>query len=268
MGEWEVVPTGGALGASVRGLDLRRPLATGEVAELREAFLRHAVLLFPNQTVSEEDQVRFSRYFGEPVPHVREQPDRPIREIFLISNVTADGKPLGALGNDEIQFHSDLSYRDRPGSLSMLHAIEVPAAGGDTYWANLYSAYEALDPTLKERLTGLRAVHRHPREQQNPPEPASHPVVSTHPETGRKLLYVNPYFTKYIVGLEAAESRELLDRLLAAVTDPRWTWRHRWRVGDLVMWDNRCTMHRRDGFPNHLRRVMKRTQMFADPPRP
>jgi taurine dioxygenase len=251
----------------VHGIDLRRPLSDGEVARLRGAFLQHGLLVFPRQSIGEEDQVRFSRYFGEPVPHVREQPDRLVREIFIISNVTKDGQPIGALGNEELEFHSDLSYRDRPGSISMLFAVEVPETGGDTYWANLYQAHDTLEPALRERVSGLRAVHRHPREQQNPPIPASHPVICTHPETGRKVLYVNPQFTRYIEGVDAEESRRLLARLLAHVTDPRWTWRHHWHVGDLLMWDNRCMMHRRDGFDNALRRVMKRTQMFGDPPR-
>jgi taurine dioxygenase len=266
MDDPQIVPTGGALGAEVRGVDLRQPLPAGGVNRLRAAFLDRCVLFFRDQRISEEDQVRFSRYFGDPVPHVREQPDRPIQEIFIISNVEEDGKPIGALGNDEIKFHSDLSYMPRPGSISMLYAIEVPESGGDTVWANCYATYEALDEGLKRRVAGLRAVHKHPRPQQNPPVPASHPVVRTHPETGRKVLYVSPHLTSHIEGLGEQEGRGLLDRLIAHGTQPRFAWTHRWRVGDLLMWDNRCTMHRRESFDNNQRRVMKRTQMFGDEP--
>jgi len=262
----QIVLTGGALGAEVRGLDLRHPLSAEMVSRLRAAFLDYCVLLFRDQQIGEEDQVRFSRYFGDPVPHVREQPDRPVKEIFVVSNVEEDGKPLGALGYEEISFHSDLSYLHQPGSISILYAVEVPPSGGETMWVNGYAAYDALAEDLKERVTRLRAVHQHPRPQQNPSVPASHPVIRTHPETGRKVLYVNPQFTKSIEGLSEGESRELLDRLMAHATEPRFIWTHRWRAGDLVMWDNRCTMHRREAFDNRQRRVMKRTQMLGDPP--
>ncbi len=261
-----VVPSGGPLGAEVMGLDLREPLSAEGVTRLRQALLEHQVLLFRDQHPSEEDQVRFTRYFGEPVPHVREQPDRPIPEIFIISNVTENGMPIGALGNEEIAFHSDLSYLPIPGATSILYAIEVPPRGGETMWANCYLAYDSLPPELRARIEGLRAAHFHPRPQQNPPRPAVHAIVRTHPETRRRSLYVNPHFTRYVEGLCGEESRALLDRLLAHVTSPRFVWTHHWRAGDLVMWDNRCTMHRRESFDNSQRRVMKRTQILGDAP--
>jgi len=262
----EVVPSGGPLGADVKGLDLREPLSAEWVRPLRQAFLEHQVLLFRDQRLSEEDQVRFTRYFGEPVPHVREQPDRPIPEIFIISNVTENGVPIGALGNEEIAFHSDLSYLPSPGSISILYAIEVPQRGGETMWANCYLAYDSLAPELRGRIEGLRAAHFHPRREQNPPRPAVHPIVRTHPETRKRSLYVNPHFTRYVEGLSSEESRALLDRLLLQVSSPRFVWTHPWRAGDLVMWDNRCTLHRRESFDNNSRRVMKRTQILGEPP--
>ena len=262
----QIIPTGGALGVEVRGLDLRNPLSSETVNRLRAAFLDHGVLFLRNQQLSEAEQVRFSRYFGNPVPHVREQPDRPIPEIFIISNVEENGKPIGALGNEEIRFHSDLSYMPRPGSISMLYAVEIPETGGDTMWANLYSAYETLDEQTKTQIAKLRAIHQHPRPQQNPPVPASHPVVCTHPETGRRVLYASPHLTSHIEDIGAEEGRALLDRLIAHATQPRFVWTHHWRVGDLLMWDNRCTMHRRESFDNNQRRIMKRTQMFGDEP--
>ena len=211
MDSFEVIPTGGALGAEVRGLDLRTELDADTVRVLRGAFLDHCVLFFRDQAISQEDLVRFTRYFGEPVPHVRPQPDRPIEEIFVISNVTEDGKPIGALGSEEIPFHSDLSYLPEPGTISMLYALEIPEEGGETMWANGYASYEALDHSVQSRIDGLRAVHRHPIDALNTPEPTMHPVVRTHPETGRKVIYVSPHLTRHIAGLDRRDGQVLLD---------------------------------------------------------
>ncbi len=263
MDPFEVIPTGGALGAEVRGLDLRVELDADIVRALRESFLDHCVLFFRNQLISQEDLVRFTRYFGEPIPHVRPQPDRPIEEIFVISNVTEDGKPIGALGSEEIPFHSDLSYLPAPGTISMLYALEIPDEGGETMWANGYASYEALDHRVKSRIDGLRAVHRHPIDALNTPEPTMHPVVRTHPETGREVIYVSPHLTHHIADLDLKEGQVLLDELIAHATDARFVWKHRWQVGDLVVWDNRCTMHRRTPFDDRHRRVMWRTQIFG-----
>ena len=260
----EVIPSGGALGAEIRGLDLRLPLDAATVGQLRRALLDHCVLVFRGQPISEADQVRFTGYFGRPVEHVRRQPDRPVKEIFLISNIEENGQPIGALGHGELSFHSDLSYLRRPGTLSLLYAVEVPESGGSTQWCNGYAAYEELDDDLRTRVHGLRAIHRHPVEDQNPPEPVDHPVLRTHPETGRRTLYVGPHLTRSIVGMEPAESRALLDRLFAHMVQPRFVWTHHWRVGDLVMWDNRATMHRREPFPADQRRLMKRTQVLGE----
>ena len=263
MDPFEVTPTGGALGAEVTGLDLRTELDAETVRQLRTAFLDHCVLFFRGQEISQRDLVRFTRYFGEPVPHVRPQPARPIEEIFVISNVTEDGKPIGALGSEEIPFHSDLSYLPEPGTISLLYAIEIPERGGETMWANGYAAYEALDPEARSRVDGLHAVHRHPIDALNTPEPTMHPVVRTHPETGRKVIYVSPHLTSHIADMEREEGRALLDALIAHATHSRFVWKHRWQVGDLVMWDNRCTMHRRMPFDDRQRRVMWRTQVFG-----
>ncbi len=260
----QIAPTGGALGAEIMGLDLTHPLPTDVVRSVRQALLDHSVVFLRKQHISEADQIRFTNYFGRPVEHVREQPDRPIKEIFIISNVVENGQPIGALNNDEISFHSDLSYMPQPGTISILYAVELPATGGATHWCNCRAAYDALDDDFKARLKGLRAVHRHPVPAQNPPDPARHPVVCTHPESGHKALYVSPHLTRYIEGLDAALSRELLDRLAQHMLQPRFVWTHDWQLGDLVMWDNRSTMHRREAFPAAERRLMKRTQIFND----
>ena len=259
-----VEPTGGALGARIGNLDLSQPLSDNQVAVVRQALLDHCVLVFADQHLADEDLVRFTSCFGTPVKHVRKQPDRDVEEVFIISNVWENGEPIGALGSEEIGFHSDLSYLPAPGTISLLYAVEVPAVGGDTHWCNCYAAYEALDDAMKRRLVGLHAVHRHYVESQNPPEPVAHPVVCTHPETGRKSLYVGPHLTKCIQGMESSASEELLGDLYRHVEQPRFVWSHHWRIGDLVMWDNRPTMHRRDPFPDSERRVMKRTQIFND----
>ncbi len=261
----EVRPTGGPLGAWVTNVDLGKPLSPPVVAALKEALLEHLVLFFRDQRLTEEQQVDFTRHFGEPDVHVRDQPERPVEEIFIVSNVTEHGMRIGALGNGELTFHSDLSYLPRPGTISIVQAIEVPPAGGDTQWANCYAAYDALPGELLSRVKGRRALHRHDEKAQNPPEPVWQPIVRTHPETGRRATYVSPQFTRAIEGLEDAGSRELLDTLLAHVTNPRFVWTHRWRPGDVVVWDNRCTMHRRESFDDRHRRILKRTQVFGEP---
>lgn len=260
----QVVPTGGALGAEIRGLDLSHPLPQDTVQCLRQALLDHCVIFFRHQQISESDQVRFTSYFGRPIEHVREQPDRPIKEIFYISNIQENGQPIGALGNEELTFHSDLSYLPQPGRISVLYAVELPKVGGATQWCNGYAAYEALGADLKTRLHGLRAIHRHPIDAQNHPGLVTQPVVRTHPETKRKALFVSPQFTRQIIGIEPSESRQLLEVLFTHMTQPRFVWTHDWRLGDVVMWDNRPTMHRREPFPASERRLLKRTQIFND----
>ena len=259
----EVIATTGALGAEIKGLDLRHPLSEDQIGLIRQALLGHCVVFFRGQTITEKQQVRFTSYFGLPVEHVRQQPNRLLKEIFIVSNVQQDGHAIGALGNREIDFHSDLSYLKKPGTLSLLYTVETPKVGGATQWVNCYAAYEALTDELTQRLIGLRAIHRHPIESQNPRQPVDHPVVRTHPETGRKALYISPHLTKSIVGLSKTESRELLDRLFSHATQGRFVWTHQWIVGDLVVWDNRSTMHRRKFFPPTERRIMKRTQIFG-----
>ncbi len=266
MPELEIIPTGAALGAEVRDLDLSTDLLPHAVEILKNAFLEYSVLIFRGQQLTQPEQVRFTNNFGKPVPHVREQPDREVPEIFVISNVSEGGTSIGSLGNSALPFHSDLSYMPEPGTISILYAVEVPANGGDTSWASSYAAYDALSPDLKKELSVLRAVHRHDLEQQNPSEPAAQPIIRKHPLTNRKVLYVNPQFTRFVVGMESNESEELLERLLQHVTQSRFVYTHQWRVGDVVMWDNRCTMHRRESFDNQDRRIMWRTQMFGEAP--
>ncbi|HSF17197.1 MAG TPA: TauD/TfdA family dioxygenase [Vicinamibacteria bacterium] len=262
----EIVPTGGALGAEVRGVDASTPLDQSVVARLKQGLVDELLLFFRDQRLEDADLVRFTRYFGDARAHVREQPDRPLKEIFVVSNVMEDGKPIGALGSGELAFHSDLSYLPLPGLFSVVYAVEVPRRGGDTQWVNCYAAYDALPSTLRERVLPLRAVHRHGEEKQNPATPAAHPVIRTHPQTNRRAIFVGHQFTRYVVGVSKGESRAILEQLLAHVSRPEFVWTHKWRVGDLVIWDNRCTLHRREAFDDRDRRVLKRTQIFGEAP--
>ena len=259
-----VIPSGEALAAEIRDVDLRRPLSEAVANEIRQALLDFQVIFFRNQSVTEQQQVDFTRHFGVPIAHVRDQPDRQVKEIFIISNVKENGEPIGALGNDEISFHSDLSYMRKPGTICTLYAVEVPSVGGETEWVNCYAIYDALDPSMQTRIKGQRALHRHYIESQNPKELIDQPMVRRHPQTDRKSLFVSPHFTKNIVGMSHEESNEILSQLFELVHQPRFKYRHHWQVGDLLVWDNRSTMHRREPFSATERRVMKRTQIFND----
>lgn len=261
---FEILPSGEALGAELRGVALGCGGGADLAAELRRALEAHMVLYARGQAFDEPDQVSFTQIFGEPVEHVRRQPERPVKEIFIISNIERGGAPIGALGHSLIPFHSDLSYMELPGTISVLYAVEVPEAGGETQWCNCCAAYEGLDVDTRRRLCGLEAVHRHPVADQNPTRPVRHPVVRLHPASGRRSLYVSPHLTSHIVGLGEAESKRLLQDLYAHMERPRFVWTHNWRPGDLVVWDNRPTMHRRLAFDPGQRRLMKRTQVFNE----
>ncbi|MBT6277347.1 MAG: TauD/TfdA family dioxygenase [Chromatiales bacterium] len=260
----EIHPSGDALGAEVVGVDAACELSSDCVAIIRKALLDHSVVILRGQRLDGEAQVQFTRYFGEPEIHVRATTGSTVPGIFVVSNVKEDGKPIGALGNDAIDYHSDLAFMPKPGTLSALYALEIPPTGGSTSWCSGYACYDALDSDTKTRLDGLRATHRHPHEPNNPPEIIDHPMAVRHPETGRKALYVTPSFTRSILDLPADDGEALLQRLFHHVAEPRFSWTHHWQVGDLVMWDNRCTMHRRDPFPEQSRRIMHRTQAYND----
>ena len=258
---FNIVPFTPAVAAGVFGLQLRDPLDPLTAATLRRALHQHGVLYFREQDLTEADQVRTSRIFGLPVRHPTSTlPPGPIREITAISNIDESGHPLGALGNDEIHYHADLCFLHTPGSFSTLYALETPATGGETTWIGLRAAFEALDDRWKERLQGLEVVYTHSRPEYNPIHPPAHPLVTTHPESGRRGLYFSPSHAQQIAGIDEATSRALLDELSTIITQERFAWTLRWQTGDFVVWDNRCTMHRRASFPSTERRLLKRTQ--------
>ena len=278
-----VVPTGVALGAEVEGLDLRT-LDDAAFAAILEAWHAHAVLLFRGQDLTPDDLIAFSRRFGA-LDHAPVQENgqsivagRP--ELYIVSNVLDDaGKPIGSLGNGEAVWHTDMSYLPRPPKASMLYALEVPPAGGDTHFASMSAAYDSLPPALRARAQGLMVKHDGtynsggflragvtPTDDPRSAPGHLHPLVCRHPDTGRSMLYLGRRRMAYIDGLSLAGSEALLDELWSYATRPALCWKHAWRVGDLVLWDNRCTMHRRDPFDAAARRVMHRTQVKGEAP--
>ena len=196
---------------------------------------------------------------------MRKQRPRQVKEIFLISNVKENGEPIGELGDELIPFHSDLSYLQRPGTLSVLYAVEIPSEGGQTQWCNCTAAYEALDDDLENPPQG-NARRTSPLRRSAKSLPSTSPTPSSAPTPKQVVcsLYVGPHLTKYVGGLNRQDSDTLLGELYAHLEQPRFIWTHEWQVGDLVLFDNRPTMHRRLAFPSDQRRLMKRTQVFND----
>jgi taurine dioxygenase len=274
-----VVPTGAALGAEIRGVDLRT-VDERTFAAIHRAWVEHCVLLFRGQHLSDEDLIGFSRRFGEldwaPIQETGRRFVEGRPEIYVVSNVIENGVPIGSLGAGEAVWHTDMSYIPDPPKASMLYALEVPPAGGNTGFVNMYAVYESLPSVLQRRIEGLSLKHdgtynsggyvRQGVEAVDDPvrSPGEvHPLVCTHPESKRRVLYLGRRRNAYITGLPLAESEALLDELWRYVTDDL-TWYNEWRVGDLVMWDNRCTMHRRDPFDAGERRIMHRTQIKGE----
>lgn len=282
----EVIPSGAALGAEVRGVDLSKPLTDDAFTAIQQAWYDHIVLLFRGQKLSDGDLIRFSRHFGEldiaPASATdmagAQEKSRP--EIWIISNVLENGKPIGALGDKEAEWHTDMSYVAAPPMASVLYSLEIPKTGGDTSFANMYKALEALPVDLRAAVEGrscnhdasttsvgeLRAGADAVVDVRAAPG-AKHPAIRTHPATGGKALYLGRRLNGYIEGYSVEESERLLDRLWAHCAKPEFSWTHKWAVGDLLIWDNRCAIHRRDGFDGRERRVMHRTQIKGDAPR-
>jgi len=272
-----VEPVNAALGAEIRGVDLRA-IDDATFAVIHRAWLDYQVLLFRDQALTDEQLVAFSRRFGElDEAPVQESGQRFVAghpEIYVVSNVVQDGVPIGSLGAGEAVWHTDMSYLPRPPKASVLYALEVPPRGGDTSFCSMSAAWEQLPGALKQRAGGLRVKHDgtynsggYVRQGVTPTgDPRTspgtlHPLVYAHPETGRQALYLGRRRNAYIEGLPLDESEALLDEIWEEATRDELTWRHQWRAGDLVLWDNRCTMHRRDAFDPASRRVMHRTQI-------
>jgi taurine dioxygenase len=298
---FSIVPLNDEVGAEITGIDLSKPLDEAAFAGIRDAFFRHSVLVFRDQNITEEQQIAFSRRFGELEIHVLQQflhPRHP--EILLISNIVENGRNIGIVDAGRY-WHTDLAYKPVPSLGSLLYAIEVPRNDegrplGDTLFASVAAAYDALPEDLKQRAAGLKALNslehtfdrnrkdRDIRTEQPQPEAeriertrvteeqkraaeAVHPVIRTHPVTGRKCLYVNDSTTVKIIDLPQREGEQLLDELRARCIRKDFVYRHKWQVGDLVMWDNCSSQHQ--AVPNYelpRRRLMHRTTITGSVP--
>ena len=281
----QIIPSGRALGAEIRNLNLRN-LSDSEFDSIRDAWLNHLVVLLRAQQLTDEDLIRFSRRLGNldwaPVQETGRRFVEGHPEIYVVSNVIENGVPIGSLGAGEAVWHTDMSYLETPPKASLLYALEVPRAGGNTYFCNMYLAYEHLPASLKRRASGLQVKHdgtynsgvyvRQGLTAVNDPVTspgAYHPLVVTHPETGRRALYLGRRRNAYLGGLSLVESEALLDELWSYATRDEIVWHNEWQAGDVVLWDNRCTMHRLDPFDPQSRRILHRTQIQGGiPPRP
>lgn len=271
-----------ALGAEILGVDLRCDIAMETVAAIIDAWHQHLVILFRNQSLSEDEQIRFARHFG-----VLQQRGRPAEArneasrlkypelTMLVSNIRENGKLIGSLADGEMHFHSDFCYVERPAKGTFLYAMEIPSHGGDTLFLNMYKAYETLPNALKARIEGRKAINAYHYESVtreingakldlSAHKQYAQPMVRTHPETRRKALYVNRLMTFTVEGMDQAEGSALLDQIFAHIEQDQFIYAHKWRVGDLILWDNRCTLHARTDFSNKERRLLRRHVVEGD----
>jgi taurine dioxygenase len=267
------------LGAEVSAVDLAVPLSRADLGAIEAAWQTRLVIVARGQQVSDPQLLAFSRQFGEldpPGPNPYGEPfNKQFPEINVISNVIENGKPIGNLGAGEAVWHADMTYVDVPPKAAALYSLEVPQnGGGNTYFADMFAAYEALPATLKETIKGKVAVHDASRNSAGllrkgyaevtdvrETKGARHPLVRTDPQTGRKAMFLGRRPNSYVIGMSVADSEKLLDELWAHATQSLFAMSHKWKVGDLLMWNNLSVLHRRDPFDANLRRVMHRTQI-------
>jgi len=277
---FEVVPTGAALGAEIIGIDLCNVSETA-FAQLRKTWVEHEVLLFRDQTLTDSDLIRFSGYLGklEHAP-IQESGRRFVDgypELYVVSNVIENGVPIGSLGAGEAVWHTDMSYLPDPPIASLLYALEIPGSGGETAFCTMTGSYVAMPESLKTRIQGLRVKHDGtynsggyvragvvPDDDPRTAPGTIHPLVCLHPESNKKALYLGRRRNAYIEDYSLEDSSALLDEVWAFATRSEFTWQHEWRPGDVVLWDNRSTMHRRNAFDPNSRRILHRTQIKGD----
>src|ERR1700716_1327202 len=279
----EVTPLASACGAEIKGVDLTKPLSEGTVEAIRDAWGKYLVLVFRGKQVSQDDQLRFACYFGdlgsrkkapEKLRSRAEGVQQDHEKVLLVTNIKVDGQPIGAFGDGEVWFHIDSGYTARPYKYTFLHAIELPSTGGNTLFANMYKAYEAVPRALKERLKGRQALHIHEYKRSEKANLSAdisgiphfcHPVFVTHPDTGRKTLFVDRLMTARIEGLDPSESDAILEQLYEIGERREFIFEHVWQLGDFLMWDNRCTIHARTDFPKGERRLLRRCTVEGGP---
>jgi len=269
-----VRPLSPALGAEITGVDLRDPIDGALKQKFLDAWHHYLVLLLRNQTLDEDAQVRFAETFGT---LAKTSSGRAFSakhpSVMLVSNIREDGKPIGALPDGEMHFHTDQCHQAIPARATLLYAIEVPSKGGNTLFANAYSAYETLPADIRHRIAGRRALNAYTTDTtlrtasyDDAKSSYWHPVVRTHPVTGRKALYVNRLMTREIEGLPREESDALLQKLFDHQEQPKFIYEHVWRPGDILMWDNRCTLHARTDFSAGERRLLRRVTILGEKP--
>jgi alpha-ketoglutarate-dependent taurine dioxygenase len=270
-----VRPLSPALGAEITGVDLREPIDAMLKQKLLDTWHEHQVILLRNQMLDEDAQVRFAETFGPPARSTSGRTYKGVKNpaVMLVSNIREDGKPIGALPDGEMHFHTDQCHQVAPAAATMLYAIEIPSKGGNTLFANAYKAYETLPDDIKQRLAGRRALNAYTTDSTTRStnyEGANssywHPAVRTHPATKRKALYVNRLMTREIEGLPREESDALLQMLFDHQEQPQFVYEHVWRPGDIVMWDNRCTLHARTDFSAGERRLLRRVTLIGEAP--
>jgi len=269
----DVVPLTKHIGAEIRGLDLREKPDDATIKAIYQTWLDHIVIIFPDQKLSQEDLIRVTGYFGE-----QGMPRRPpkffpkgyskiLPGIMMISNIRENGEPIGALPDGEMMFHHDMIHAEVPSKATMLFSVEIPDRGGDTLFASGYAAYETLDPAIKSRLEGKKALHHYNYGSVQKGDGKGteafaecvHPVFRTHDDTKKKAVYVNRLMTVKVVDVPEKESDELLNAVYDHAEKKEFVYAHQWRLGDLLLWDNRCSSHARTDFPSTQRRLMLRT---------
>lgn len=286
-----VVPAQAALGAEVQDVDLTK-IDDATFRMIHEQWLEHLLLVFRGQKFVVQDLVNLVRRFGTPVTssnlHKRDLEERTANKVFnlppevtVVTNLRENDKPVGILGDGEVVWHSDFSFKEEPTAARMLLAVEVPPSelGGHTYFVNCYAAYDTLSDEMKKRILGKTikqanivdtAMQVRPgasldMDVRDIPGP-SHPIISTHPETGRNMLFLGRRHSAYVNGCTLEESEALLNELWAHCTQSRFAYEHHWAVGDVVVWDNRATLHRRDAFNSQSRRVLYAAQVEGHRP--
>jgi alpha-ketoglutarate-dependent taurine dioxygenase len=274
-----------ALGAAIRGVDLRQPLDTETFQAVHDAWMRHLVVVFPGQPITDEEHVAFTRFFGEPeIFHQTIIRSRAVKEIFRVSNVDDDDN-LMPPSHPTVQqvslaqlWHTDSSYRNMPCVGSLLHGVEISRTGGETQFINMYMVYDELPDSLRAQIEGRRARHDfgnlHRLRDLKPlteaekaaMPPAWQPLVHRHPVTGRKSLYISPIYNDAVEGLDDSGAHRLIEDLTAFAAQPRFMYKHTWSPHDVLMWDNRCTVHAVTPHDPTERRVMHRTTIMGDQP--
>ena len=266
------------IGAEITGIDLSEEQSTETMSSLKQEWLEHIVLLFRGQELNQEAQLRATEFFGEigylarPANEYPVGYDKLLPNVMLISNIRENGEPIGALPDGEMMFHHDMLHAEVPHKGTMLYSVEIPSYGGQTLFASGYAAYDSLPEKIRQPLEGRKAKHHYNYGSTQKGDDrgtiafskSEHPVFRTHEETGRKAVYVNRLMTEEIVGIPRKDSDKFLNELFDHSEKEEFVYEHNWRVGDLLLWDNRCSSHARRDFPDGERRLMLRTTIEGD----